>query len=137
WPLAQTWAFVQDAIAVPTFAALPSTTFFNLEAIAVEVWAPPGRARRLYSGNDQFFEGLLSRTLEINREENPFPDLCVVRGLIMSADLNFRIGPGLARYIALHGRHLTPRDLDDIQQRHYGRHRCHGETLRKWIDLVS
>lgn len=137
WPLGQTWAFMHDRRTVPAFEALPSTTFFNLEAIAVDVWAPRGHRRRLYSGDDQFFEGVLSRTLEVNREDNPFPALCVVRALVMSADLDFRIGPRLAHYIALHGKDLTSVNMDDLQRKHYGRVRADGETLRVWIDVVA
>jgi hypothetical protein len=137
WPLGQTWAFVRDAVTGPTFAALPSTTFFNLEAIAVDVWPPPGRARRLYSGDDQFFNGVLSRTLEVNREENPFPELCVVRALIMAADLNFRIGPKLAHYISRHGAHLTPLEIDELQQKHYGQRRADGGALVALIHMIS
>src|SRR4051812_48642791 len=61
---------------------LPETTFFNLEAIAVDVWPQIGKARSIYSGDDQFFEGIITRTLELNRPENPFPGLCIVRSLV-------------------------------------------------------
>jgi len=136
WPLAQTWAFMRDAVAVPTFASLPSTTFFNLEAIAVDVWAPAGRSRTLYSADDQFFEGILSRTIEVNREENPFPDLCVVRALVLCAEIDFGVGPRLAGYIARHGKDLMAPRLEELQRKHYGRCRIDGATLRNWIKLI-
>lgn len=137
WPLARTWAFVHDAIACPSFAELPKTTFFNLEAVAVEIWPKPGQARKLYSGDDQFFDGILSRTLEVNREDNPFPELCVVRALVIGSALDFKLGPKLSAYVATSGARLSPDDLEAIQAKHYGRVRCSGRTLREWIDYVS
>jgi hypothetical protein len=137
WPLQQTWAFVRDSVADPSFAALPLTTFFNLEAIAVDVWPRPGRSRQIYSGDDQFFTGILTRTLEINREENPFPELCVLRALVMSSELSLRIGPRLARYIVLHGASVTPDAFVEVQRKHYGQYRKDVQTLRTWVDQIS
>ena len=137
WPLHETWAFVRDSITTPDFSALPSTTFFNLEAIAVEVWARPGQSREVFSGTDQFFEGILTRTLEINREENPYPELCVVRALILAASLDFKIGPRLAGYIASRGADLAAGQLEDIQHGHYGRVTTDGTRLREWIARVA
>lgn len=137
WPLKQTWAFVNDVVEEPTFSALPSTTFFNLEAIAVEMFPQKGRPRRIFSGDDQFFQGIVTRTIEINREDNPFPELCVVRGLIMASGLDFSIGPRLAGYIARHGEHMTPDALDCVQHKHYGKCRQAGQTLRAWIEKIS
>lgn len=138
WPLQKTWAFVSDHIENPAFDALPATTFFNLEAIAVEIWAQPGRPRKIFSGDDQFFDGILKKTLEINREENPFPSLCVTRALVMSAALEFAVGPRLAGYIACHGEHLNARDdMDELQHKHYGVRRIEGRQLREWICFVA
>lgn len=137
WPLDRTWAFVHDVSTEPRFAALPLTTFFNLEAIAVDVWPVPGHRRTVYSGDDQFFEGVLSRTIEINREENPFPSLCVVRALVMASAIDFAIGPRLAEYLAVHGPRTTSAELDDVQQRHYGQVCRNADTLRKWLDHIA
>lgn len=137
WPLHQTWAFVRDKVSEPEFSELPRTTFFNMESIAVEVWAQPGCARKVFSGDDQFFEGILNQTLEINREENPYPELCVLRALIMASTLDFAIGPRLATYIAKHGEHLTENDLEYVQHKHYGQRRQCGDTLREWIATIS
>lgn len=137
WPLQRTWAFLRDGTEVPRFSALPFTTFFNLEAIAVEVWAPPGRPRRIYSGDDQFFNGIILRTLEINREDNPFPPLCVVRSLILAWSTGFSIGPRLARYLAHNGSTISDTELMDAQRKHYGEMRCDVNTMRQWLDHVE
>jgi hypothetical protein len=137
WPLERTWAFVNDAAPVPAFAELPNTTFFNMEAIAVEVWPKPGKPRRIYTGDDQFFDGLLRKRLEINREDNPFPPLSVVRALVMASHLSFDIGPRLAQYIVRHGERMTIGDLQEIQQAHYGRQQHDVTELWRWIRFIT
>lgn len=133
WPLNRTWAFVNDNSERPTFNDLPHTTFFNLEAIAVEVWPTPGASRVIFSGDDQFFEGVVSRTLEINREENPFPALCVIRALVLAAGMDMAIGPKLADYLARHSCHVTDDELGTVQLKHYGSIRVAPETARSWL----
>ncbi len=136
WPLDRTWAFRDMSDVVPRFAALPSTAFFNLEAVAVDVWAPPGKKRSIYSGRDQFFEGILDRVLEINREDNPFPALCVVRALVFASSTGFAIGPTLARYLARHVS-ISNEELAEVQQRHYGYVRLPCDLMRGWLNRVA
>ena len=62
---------------------MPKTTFLNVEAVAVELNPRPTRSRKLYESG--FFEGVATETIEINLEENPFPDLCVARSLLTAA----------------------------------------------------
>lgn len=136
WPLHRTWAFVNDKFEHPTFDDLPRTTFFNLEAIAVEVWPTPGASRVIFSGDDQFFEGVLSRTLELNREENPFPALCVVRSLVMAAGMDLAIGPSLADYLVRYSSEVTDDELRAVQLNHYGMIRVAPETARSWLIYI-
>ncbi len=136
WPLNRTWSFVHDETPTPTFSDLPFTTFFNVEAIAVDVWAEPGSTRSIYSGDDQFFKGILSRTIEINREDNPFPVLSVARSLIMASFLGFAIGPNLARYLATHGPGISNSEFENIQMKHYGQLRMAPDSMRELIDEI-
>lgn len=136
WPLHNTWAFQQDLDMTPAFEALPSTTFFNLEAIAVDVWTPPGQPRNIYSGNDQFFEGIIDRVLEINLEDNPFPALCIVRAFVFASTTQFAIGPGLATYLVHNASLITDEELAVVQQKHYGCIRCDVRTMRQWLDYT-
>jgi hypothetical protein len=96
------------------------TTFFNIEAIAVEVWPQLGHPRKIFSGDDQFFRGIINRTIEINHEQNPFPELCVVRALVMAANLHLKVGPRLLSYLWKHGEMMSPMDFEVIQEKHYG-----------------
>lgn len=136
WPLEETWAFKKDK-AVARFEDLPSTTTFNLEAIAVEVWSKDGKPRALFSGHDQFFHGILSKTLELNRTDSPFPELTVVRAVIMASELGFRIGPRLGAYIAEIATTLNEIEIDEIQAHHYGYSRMTGQTLKELVQEIS
>ena len=138
WPLSETWAFKNDTKCGPAeFAGLPATTTFNLEAVAVEAWPRDGRPRAIFSGNDQFFEGILARTIELNRSDNPFPELTVVRALIMASELQFKIGPRLASYIRGIGASMTEDSVERVQTSHYGHARMHSRMLCDLIELTS
>ncbi len=137
WPLNKTWAFDHDNIDQPDFSDLPNTTFFNLEAIAVEVWPQLGQPRRVFAGDGQFYDGILNRILEVNREDNPFPGLCVVRALIFAGSLDFSLGPRLVKYIISEGEKMSCGDLEEIQIAHYGRIRKEGNVLKSWIQYVA
>jgi hypothetical protein len=135
WPLERTWAFQSEPKLSPLFATLPSTTFFNLEAVAIDAWASRGRKRVIYSGDDQFFHGLLDKVLEVNREENPFPTLCVVRALVFASSTGFAIGPRLAAYLAKHSA-VSDHELTEVQCKHYGQVRLSCEVMRRWLDTA-
>ena len=121
WPVHETYAFRTGGHSSPSFEALPRTTFLNLEAIAVDVWAPAGKARKLYAADDAFFVGMLRQEIEINSVENPFPELCVIRSLVLAASLCWRLGPKLSSYVARVGPQLRDDQVVAIQIKHYGR----------------
>ena len=130
WPVGETWAFKQDqGAATANFEALPGTTTFNVEAVAVEAWPSHGRQRSLFAGNDQFFEGILAKTIELNRGDNPFPELTVVRGVILASELGFGIGPQLASYIGDIGASMDEDVVEGIQAGHYGYTRVNSRTV--------
>lgn len=137
WPLERTWGIVQDRIAHPDFGNLPNTTFLNIEAAAIDIWLDRDGERQIYSGDDQFFKAIIDRVIEVNRIENPFPELCVVRSLVLAGELGFGIGPRLARYVAAHGPVMSEDELESVQRRHYGDVRVSGESLRHWITAVA
>lgn len=137
WPIDKTWAYVKDQSNTRTYENLPKTTFLNIEAIAIDIWPQEGRKRSIYTDNDSFFNAILSETIEINREENPFPTLCVVRSLIMGAKLRFKLGPKLSKYIEKYGSITSCSELEEIQQKHYGIVKIQGHTLLEWIDYIK
>lgn len=137
WPLEQTSTLSRGEGVRVEFSDLPSSTFLNLEAIAADVWPGAGRPRRLYSGDDQFFDGIISRVVEVNLEENPFPELCVVRSLVIAGNLQWKVGPKLLHYIAKYGAPMSELDLDDVQRKHYGAIEWPGAVLRRVVEAVS
>ena len=137
WPLHQTWAFKEDQSLPASFDALPATTFFNLEAIAVDAWTKRGAPRQVYSGDDRFFDGLLTQTIELNRESNPYPALCVVRSLVMACSTRFFIGSRLCEYLVTARDLVSDKELDDIQLHHYGARRMHVEDMRRQLNYIA
>ncbi len=137
WPVGETWAFKQDrAAGVAEFATLPATTTFNLEAVAVEAWPLHGGRRALFAGNDQFFKGILAKTIELNLEDNPFPELTVVRGVILASELGFGIGPRLTGYIGEVGASMNEDAVERIQADHYGEVRMSSRALHDSIKRI-
>lgn len=135
WPLSSTWAFRVAGFQTPTFDQLPQTTFLNVEAVAVELWPEgKGQARRIYE--NVFFQALRSKTIDINFEENPFPELCVIRSLITGARLDFSLAPRLSHYVRVHGKALSEKDLERIQVEHYGKVRTLGSVMKSWVDTI-
>ena len=137
WPVADTWAFKHDHRGGDVgFSELPSTTTFNVEAIAVEVWTTGGRPRALFSGDDQFFKGILARTIELNRADGPFPELTVVRALILASELRFKLGPRLTRYIRNAASSISEGVVERVQGSHYGHARIESRTLYELLRMV-
>ena len=137
WPVGNTWAFRHEHYRDAGFAELPFTTPFNLEAIAVEAWPCVGRPRQVFSGDDRFFEGILSGIVELNCADNPYPALTVVRGLVLATDLGYDVGPKLADYIAAYGASMTELQFDEQQLGHYGCIRRDSRVLRSIVGSVE
>jgi hypothetical protein len=127
WPLHRTWSFQHSSLS-PTFENLPKTTFLNIEAIAVEIWPSALKQRRVFE--EKFFDSISQRVLEINNEVNPFPELSVVRALVIASRINFAIGSNLCRYIQTYGSNLSVSDIDEIQVGHYQHIHAPSEEIR-------
>lgn len=134
WSLDETWAFRAGIVSPVSFDALPKTTFLNVEAFAVDL-IPQINGRRSFFENS-FFEAIATQVVEINLEENPFPDLCVVRSLLTAARLDFAIGSRLKKYIKEKGQSLRPRDIEEIQRSHYGEVKWHSNEVANWLAFV-
>ena len=137
WTIGDTWAFRGENQHQASFHNLPSTTPFNLEAVAVDAWPRAGYPREVFSGNDQFFEGILSRTVELNSADNPYPALTVVRGLLLATELGCRLGRRLAEYVTVVGASVTASEFELQQVNHYGHVKIEAATLRRLIATVA
>jgi hypothetical protein len=136
WPLAETWAFKQYEIS-PDISRFPGTPFLNLDAVAVELFPALGRPRMIHDYG--FFEGMISRKIDINFEPNPFPDVCVIRALIMAAKLQFTLTRRLAAFILkrLKGEADVFGRLQRAQISHYGQIRCSPHELDLWFGSIQ
>jgi len=134
WPLHRTWALREGRIAPVDPIGLTRSTFLNVEAVAVALRPSGSRGRQVYETG--FFNAMRQRMLDINFEPNPFPPLCVVRSLIMAANLELALSPRLVRYIHEHTNTHGVMDLIDAQVQHYGFMRHRAGVFGHWLDLV-
>jgi hypothetical protein len=129
WPLSETWALKELSIAGRDFEALTRTTFLNVEAATISLGIRRG-ARQVHAFG--FFEAVKNKTLDINLEENPFPELAAVRTLITAYKLNYAMTRRLARYV-IHYTHRTPiEQLVHLQFSHYGYARFNRDIIHNW-----
>src|SRR5258708_33566009 len=117
WSLSDTWAVRERRAGAGDFEALTRTTFLNVEAVTIDLKIG-GNRRKLHSSG--FFEGHRSQVLDINLEENPFPELAAIRTLITAAKLQYSLSNRLASYV-IHYANKTPLEqLVSVQLHHYG-----------------
>jgi poly(A) polymerase-like protein len=129
WRLEDTWAIKTGELA-PTISKFLDTPFLNIDSIAV---ALPKDRSRLMVYERGFFEAVVTRTLEINSEPNPFPFVCAIRSLILAAKLDFWIGPRLAHFIQVLMSSAPISELLKAQVSHYGRIRCDENEIKEWL----
>ena len=92
WTLSSTWAFRCGAIGKVSLETLPQTSFFNVDGIAF----------RLTDGKvieHGFFDGMKRRQLAINYAENPFPDLCAIRAMVLARHYEMTLGDDVLAFI--------------------------------------
>jgi|SRR5579862_85080 len=133
WPLSDTWAMRERRAGAGDFEALTRTTFLNVEAITVGLKIG-GAHRRVYSTG--FFEGHRSRVLDINLEENPFPELAAVRSLVTAAKLQYSMSKRLAMYVVHYAKRTPLEQLVSVQLHHYGTARLNEDRLNVWTKVL-
>lgn len=136
WPLSNTWAFRTGRVGSPAITRLSATTFLNIEGVVADIEFTGARASVDVVDSDAFFDSVRSRMLEINLADNPFPDLCVVRSLVLALDTGFQLGPDLVTFIAQRAKRSRLADLLTIQQAHYGTVRIEESTLEAALEQV-
>ncbi len=135
WPLSQTWALRELHVGSGDFEALTRTTFLNVEAVTVELSNRRSTSRSIYAAG--FFEAVRTRTLDINLEENPFPELAAIRTLVIASRLRYGLRRRLARYV-LHYITKTPVEkFLEIQLSHYGVVKYDVDTIHSWTKVIK
>lgn len=92
WDIHSTWAFQNKRVAPVALDALPATTFLSIDAIAFNL-----SDGAIYERG--FLHSLQERTIDIVLEENPFPNLNVMRALHFARRMKFGLSPELRDYL--------------------------------------
>jgi hypothetical protein len=135
WALKDTWAFRENVGLAADFASLTKTTFLDIQAIAAEVVARPGKGRRFFSSG--FYGALATKTIDLNFEDNPYPTLCVLSALLHANRFDYALGSKLVRYIIRYRRSCEMEELELAQRHHYGKVLYTRDTLHQWLDHIE
>lgn len=119
WPLSATWGCRFFPLFAESFSVLPKTTFFSVEAIAVELPAKHGVPRTIYQ--EQFLKSVETRTIMLNLAENPYPELCIVRAFALARKLDFSLDVRLVRHLADWAKKLPLAGIEKAMFSHYGK----------------
>jgi len=93
WAFEDTWAFREGILKGDSFSDLFNTTFFNLDSALFHL----GK-KKCYLSN-YYQHSVENKLLEINLEENPFPEKMAERAILMAIEKQLFIGPSLANYL--------------------------------------
>jgi hypothetical protein len=131
WPLEETFA-VRNKKAVK-IQDVTKHAFLDLEAVAVEISLGMGKPRQIIENG--FTRAVLTRTLEVNYEQNPFPEVCVVKAIRTATGLTLFMGDSLVEYIRSRDWDLNA--LVEAQKYHYGDIFLNEFQLRDVLEIVS
>jgi hypothetical protein len=131
WPLKQTYAVRRKSS--PTIRDVAEHAFLNVEAIAVELHPAERMERRIVESG--FTWAVLNRTLEVNHESNPFPEVCAVKSLRTAINLNLFIGRSLLEYVRR--RRWDVNLLIEAQRTHYGEITFDKSQLENILEVMS
>ena len=113
WPIEKTWAFKRNNTLnffLPML--LPMTSFFNATSIIYSL-----SEQKLY-WTEGFSKFLTEKKVDIVFEENPYPELCIVKTIDYIRN-KYEISPNLKKYIRqFFG--VKYQLLESIQIKHYG-----------------
>lgn len=118
WPLASTWAFVEEHVTFNGIESLATTTFLNIESIAIEIFPKPSKIRNVIL--DGFVDAFENRLLELNLEKNPFPELNIARALHAAKNTGYQFGERLLSFMASNLAKSNDEEIFSIYKKKYG-----------------
>jgi hypothetical protein len=131
WPLHETFSIKQKDSA--QIKDLTTHAFLNVEAIAVEI--VPGKHKARLVVENGFSDAVLQRTLDINHEDNPFPEICFVKAIRTATNFNLFIGHRLIEYILKRRWDLNA--LVEAQEMHYREVVFDKNKLQDALEILS
>jgi hypothetical protein len=119
WALSSTWAFRERIVQDISADNLVNTVFFNLDAIVYDF-----NSRTIYDGG--YSKAREDGFLDIVLEQNPHPELCVLRAFVLKKKYNVFFANRLRKYINTWINNFEILDdvtktLQDVQETHYGK----------------
>ena len=113
WFLDKTWAFKRNNyLNLDLYKLLPSTSFFSSTAIIFSI-----KEKKLYY-KDSFRQFVENKKIDIIFEENPYPELCIVKSYQYYIQ-KFKFSTQLEEYIVKNFTR-SQSSLEQIQIKHYG-----------------
>jgi len=110
-----------------TFRSLPSTAFYNLDAIVAEIVPSKGKSRVIHECG--FFKGMINRQIDYNLEITEHPELNAVRGFVLAQRTGFHFSNRLCKFLFDLFFIKKRKHYEDIQLQHYKRVRIPEEVL--------
>ena len=130
WDIKDTWAIKKmNYLDFDLFAILPSTSFFNSTAILYSIQ----EGRLIY--NNKFLDFINQRNLDILFEDNPYPELCIIKSYQSYCD-GINLSSQLKRYIATKF-YKANEKLISVQIRHYGEIKYSENDLLKFYNNIQ
>lgn len=117
WPIEDTNSFSLEQVLPKSVNHLPSTVFFNVESIVLEVYTPVGSRWGFEKG---FFKACEEKTLDLINPNNPFVDLQLARTYQLQRKLNWKIDENLRTYLEKNLPNSDGEKLSRVYQEHYG-----------------
>jgi hypothetical protein len=117
----------------PKIQDLPKYAFLDAEAIVLELYPRSGTERRVIESG--FTNAVITKTVEINYEPNPFPEISVVKAFRAALRLNLALGPQLVRFVQR--KRWSTSQLMNAQTAHYGHALLNNSEIDRLLTTVS
>lgn len=134
WPLESTWALRKGFRSGSGFEVLPSTAFFNLDAIVAEIAPQRWQKRRIFESG--FLDGVVRRQIDCNLELTDFPELNVVRGFVFAQKTGFHFSNRFCRFLVESVVRQQRNDFANCQLDHYGKIRFPVDLIVRTVDEI-
>jgi|ERR1700723_6518 len=114
WPLKDTFALRERQTV--RIQDVPQHAFLDVEAVAVDLSPRSSHSRHIVENG--FTQAVLSRTLDVNYIDNPFPEVCIVKAFRTAISLKLAMRRRLVEYVSNRKWDLSA--LMEAQKLHYG-----------------
>lgn len=137
WPLLETWAFRKGFVHPATLRNLPKTTFFDVEACAIELQ----RGTAIEDGG--MVKALDARVLDVVLDANPFPTAQVARAAHFCRRYGLKPSERLKKFVRLRAQEIELRGrevvaaLREAQASYWGRPRLDDREIVRFLELAK